>query len=175
MTHRSRSPRSGSLWNTLSGSNFRAGRTTLLVAAISALGAAVPACESPSPVGPPAEQEMSGRWVALEAEFVNIQNPSTRVEVVQEGGSLVLTLFGDRSFLMELTPPGDGTWTMEGTWEVDGPKMTLYYTHGLPGTSEFDMTRIGEQVYLAGADVEFDFEGTGTWEPAKLNLVLERD
>lgn len=131
--------------------------------------ALVAACGGSSGTGP----DLSGTWNATNFEFVSVASPGTKVELVAAGGHAVLVLKADKSYTVTSAPPGGGDTTTSGTWTSSSDVLTLRET-GIGGDMQFAYTLSGNTLTLTGADGEFDFDGDGAMEPAKMNVTATR-
>ena len=120
----------------------------------------------------PSPQGLTGTWQATKAEYVSVANPSTKVDIVAQGSTVTLVL-DTSTFTLTITDPGKAPKVTTGTWTSTTDTMTLEPS-GMSGGWTFDMTLSGNTLTLSGANVLFDFGGTGTVQDAKLNLVLTR-
>jgi hypothetical protein len=69
--------------------------------------------------------------------------------------------------------PGEPTETRSGTWASSSDVLTLRQT-GIAGDLQFDYALSGNTLTASGANGEFDFDGDGAMEPAKLSIVATR-
>jgi hypothetical protein len=142
--------------------------------ALAALLAGAGACGGGDSNGP-SEESLVGTWVAAKAEFVSVANPSLKVDLIGLGGSIRLVLSSGHQFTLTIKPPGGAEEQSTGTWNSSGDEFVLRFAAGpLIGDMAFDVSLSGNTLTLTGADAEFDVDGQGGDEPAKLNLTMIR-
>jgi hypothetical protein len=122
----------------------------------------------------PSTTELAGTWRATKAEFVNRANSSQKVELVSIGGDYTLSLTAAGSFTATITSPGKPERVLAGTYSASLDMLSLTYTSGSFGQSEFDMTLSGNTLTLTGGSSTYDVNGDGQDEETALNLVLGR-
>jgi hypothetical protein len=88
-------------------------------------------------------------------------------------GSTVTLVLDTSTYTLTITDPGKTPKVTTGSWTSTAVTMTLAPS-GTSFTWVFDMTPSGNTLTLSGANVDFDFGGTGTVQDEKLNLVLKR-
>lgn len=140
----------------------------ILFAAAAVLGAA--GCKSST--GPEDETDFIGTWQATKAEYTSIANANTKADIVAQGSTLTL-VFSSGTFALTITDPGQDAEVFNGTWSASMDVMTLTWTSGMSGESQFDWSLDGNELTLAGGHMPFDFT-PGTFEEAILNLILVR-
>lgn len=123
--------------------------------------------------GPGAGPDLAGTWTASRVEFVSTASSPTRVEIVAMGGRVTLALAADRTYTLTTEIPGEPAETERGTWDSSSDVLTLRES-GTAGDMQFDYTLSGNTLTASGADGEFDFDGDGAMEPAKLSIVAAR-
>jgi hypothetical protein len=117
--------------------------------------------------------ELAGTWTATKFEFVSTASPATRVELLAMGGHATLVLRADKTYTVTTEIPGEPTETRSGTWASSSDVLTLRQT-GIAGDLQFDYALSGNTLTASGANGEFDFDGDGAMEPAKLSIVATR-
>lgn len=145
---------------------------TFAVALLVSFGIAAAACggSSGSPTGP-STQTLAGTWRATSAEFVS-QN--VRVEVVSRGVVMTLALAAAGTCTLTVTAPAEPAESFGGTWHASAEVLTLTWTSGLHGNSQFDLTLAGNTMTLAGGHVMYDVNGDDVDDEAVLNATLTR-
>ena len=143
-------------------------RVFVLFVAVAGLGAA--GCKSST--GPPDESGFIGTWHATKAEYTSIANSSTKADIIARGSTLTL-VFSSSTFVLTITDPGQNPEIFNGTWSASADVMTLTWTSGLTGESQFDWSLDGDELTLTGGHMSFDFT-PGSPEEATLNLILVR-
>lgn len=118
-------------------------------------------------------EELEGEWSATEFDLVRQSPPALSVDVLALGGTFSLTIAPDARHTLFVSLP-DGTSTSQaGPAVVQGRRLFLVDE----GESEdllFEFTLSGDSLTLTTDDLEYDFSGDGTAEPARGALVLER-
>lgn len=125
-----------------------------------------------SPASPSQISSLTGTWRASKAEFVNSAGNGSRVDVVAQGTVVTLVLEA-ATFRFSIADPGLAGNVTTGTWSASKDVLKLTPT-GMSWSYEFDMALNGNTLTLNGGSAEFDFEGDGKIEQAKLNLTLSK-
>jgi hypothetical protein len=120
----------------------------------------------------PSTESLAGSWRATKVEISSVANPTVKVDLVAQGGTVRLVLTEAKTFTLTVAIPGQPDDVTTGTWSSSVDVMTLQYPSG---SWQFEMTLSGSSLILEGADSEFDFNGDDQDEPAKTNLVLTRE
>jgi len=140
----------------------------VLLAAAAILGAA--GCKSST--GPEDETEFIGTWHATVAEYTSLADPGTKVDIIAQGSTLTV-VFSSGTFVLTITDPGQSPEAFNGTWSASMDVMTLTWTSGLSGESQFDWSLNGSELTLTGGHMPFEFT-PGAPEEAVLKLILVR-
>lgn len=143
-------------------------KALILLAATAVLGAA--GCKSNT--GPTDESDFIGTWNATKAEYVSIADSNTKADIVAQGSTLTL-VFASGTFVLTITDQGQSPEIFNGTWSASTDVMTLTWTSGMSGQSQFDWSLNGDELTLTGGHMPFDFT-PGSPEEAILNLILVR-
>jgi hypothetical protein len=143
-------------------------RTALiLLAGVVFLGAT--ACKSATA---PDVDNFIGTWNATKAEYTSVANSNTKVDIIPQGSTFVL-VFSASTFVLTITDPGQNPRIYNGTWSASVDMLTLTWTSGLSGESQFDFVLNGDNLTLAGGHMSFEFT-PGSPEEAILSLILNR-
>ncbi len=140
----------------------------VLMAVAVILGAA--GCQSST--GPEDTESFVGTWNATKAEYTSAANPGTKVDIVA-GGSTAVLVFGSAAFTLTITDPGESPVVAGGTWSASTDVLTLTWTSGNSGESQFDYTLSGDNLTLEGGHMQYDFT-PGSPEEALLDLTLHK-
>jgi hypothetical protein len=116
---------------------------------------------------------LAGTWRATRAEFVDRANTSRRVEIVAQGGTLLLVLDAAASFTLTITKAGGSPDARNGGWTSSREVLTLRSSAGR-GDTEFDYVLSGNSLMLTGGHILFDVDGDNVAEEAELNTTLAR-
>jgi hypothetical protein len=103
---------------------------------------------------------------------VSVADSNKKADIITQGSTVTLVL-STSTFVFTITDPGQGPETATGTWSVSSDTLTLTYSTGFSGESQFDFILSGDQLTLNGGHVPHDFT-VGTFEEALLNLILAR-
>jgi hypothetical protein len=141
------------------------------VFAVCAVVAVVLAASCKSATGPTTES-LTGTWHATKAEYVKASDTSVKVDVVSQGSAVTLQL-ATSTFTFTVNDARVSESPLTGTWTSSKDTLTLAPS-GMSFTIVFDMTLNGSTLTLSGGGVTFDFTSTGTFEDAKLNMVLTK-
>ena len=138
-------------------------------AAIVLLGAT--GCQT---VTAPGVEYWIGTYDATKAEFVSVANPNLWADLVAQGWTVVLEI--NASILtMLFQPTGDPAVSATGTWSASADVLTVDWTSGFSGESEFEyiFNSDGSQLTLTGGHVSGEI-AFGNPQEAILNLILEK-
>lgn len=138
----------------------------LIVAAL-ALGGG---CKSST--GPEDRDDFIGNWGATKAEFVSLADSNTKVDIVAQGSTVTL-VFDATTAILTITDPVDGPTSYSATWAASTDVLTLTWTSGMFGESQFDFVLSGDHLTMEGGHMPFEFT-PGNVEEALLNLTLVR-
>ncbi len=119
----------------------------------------------------PEEDEFIGTWNATKAEFVSVANSATKVDIITQGGTLTLVL-NTSTFTMTIKETGKADWIGTGTWSSSIDTMTLTWSSGMSGESQFDFSLSGS-LTLEGGHMPHEFT-PGNSEEAIVNLILAK-
>jgi hypothetical protein len=144
-------------------------RKTALVLLVAVTFLGFTGCKSST--GPDADSFV-GTWDATKAEFTSVANSSTKVDIVAQGWTFVL-VFNASTFTMTIQEPGEAAWVGSGTWSSSVDTMTLTWSSGMSGESQFDFALDGDRLTLEGGHMPFEFTA-GNQEEAILNLILTK-
>jgi hypothetical protein len=120
----------------------------------------------------PDEEGLKGTWKATKAEFTSVANPTTKADVVALGGTVTLALNASTAVLT-ITKSGQNPQTYNATWSASIDTLTLTWTSGASGNSQFDYSLNGDHLTLEGGHMPFDFT-VGNFEEAILEMNLTR-
>jgi hypothetical protein len=115
-----------------------------------------------------------GTYDATKAEFVSVANPNLWADLVAQGWTVVLEINAN-TLTMQFQPTGDPAVIATGTWSASGDVLTVNWTSGFSGESEFDyiFNSSGSQLTLTGGHVSGEI-AFGNPAEAILNLILEK-
>jgi Lipocalin-like domain len=147
-------------------------RARRLVPGLVAVGAALAACGGSSASGPN-PSSLEGTWTASKMEYVMAGGAGTRVDLVSHGATVTLAMAATHTYTLTVRMPGEADDVTTGSWSTSGDVLTTTMT-GMSGERQFEMTLTGNTLNLSGADADFDFNGDGIAEAAKLSMVLTK-
>ncbi|MEN6559780.1 MAG: lipocalin family protein [Acidobacteriota bacterium] len=142
------------------------------VVAVLIIAAVLVSAGCKSSAGPEDTESFLGTWNATKAEYTSAANSSTKVDIVAGGSTAVLVL-NATTFTLTITDPGESAVVAGGTWSASTDVLTLTWTSGNSGTTQFDYTLSGDNLTLNDGHVLYDFT-PGSPEEALLDLVLHR-
>jgi len=120
--------------------------------------------------------ELAGRWVASNAIYSELADPTNRFDLIAEGFEVTMQIEENGEWALLLVRQ-ELVGLQVGTMTVDG-KLLLITTQGADSavTEAGRVYLEGDQaaIQILGEDQEWDFDGDGTAEPAKLNLIMDR-
>jgi hypothetical protein len=120
--------------------------------------------------------ELAGFWVASNAIYSELADPTNRFDLIADGFDVTMQIEENGEWVLILLGQGFAG-VQAGSMAVDG-KLLLITTQG-PDSAVTEAGRVyveGDQaaIQILGEDQEWDFDGDGTAEPAKLNLIMDR-
>ena len=122
--------------------------------------------------------EISGEWHATNAVITNADDPTVSFSPLAAGGSLFLrfSIDGDFQSIIQVPEMEDDVET--GTYEIvddfilveptDAPGDTIHLAY------EFQTSKTAFSLTLISDDLDYDFDGDGTAEPALLFTIVIR-
>jgi hypothetical protein len=118
--------------------------------------------------------DLEGTWVLLSLVYVSDANPSTTFDFRAAGGSGSIRFEADTTFLLVVVPnPGSPSQTAAGPVTLQGSTVSLTDNHDPDGPS-LSGTLVGGRLRLDTDNAEYDFNGDGADEPARVTVVFER-
>ncbi|MCZ6918337.1 MAG: hypothetical protein O7I93_16300 [Gemmatimonadetes bacterium] len=127
-------------------------------------------CEDPIGLDP---SDLAGTWAAGSYSWLNKSDLITSYDMILDGGGFVVTFGSDGSYSATRTAPDGTIESLNGTYTVVAPLLTFSdFGGGQP--EPFLATRDEDRMTLVTGNVEFDFAGDGTLEPAQLSIFLQR-
>ena len=141
-----------------------------------------PACSDDDPTGPGTDtgpggvtiSDLAGTWNATSFTFTPAGG-GTAVDLIAQGGSLVLAIQANGDITITQTEPGGAPVVDTGSLGFDPSDVDFIRLQidGEPGTDRLAITLTGTTAMtLFEADSEFDFDDNGTEDPATLTIVL---
>lgn len=119
-------------------------------------------------------EALQGTWVLSSLTFTSDANASTIFDFRGAGGSGSLTFEADSTFLMILVPnPGSPTESVTGPVALEGSTVILTDNED-PDLPLLSGTVVEQRLVLETEDAEYDFDGDGTDEPARVSAVFVR-
>lgn len=144
-------------------------RTQTAIAVAVMATAFMAGCKSATDVQP---SEIEGDYVVSGALLSGLDDPKNdNIDLLEFGFTVTFTSDGAGAFTITLTDPFGTTTVIDDTLEIDGTDL---YDDGEKVGEVFVE---GDQVALSlfAEDFEFDFDGNGETDPARLLLVMERE
>jgi phosphoheptose isomerase len=114
---------------------------------------------------------VTGTWRATRAEYVNVADPTQRVDAISHGTTMTLAFGADGTFTLTTVDPGQKADVVTGTWTSSHDVLTMVPA-GEAEDSQFDVALDGNNLSLYGGHVEYDFGNDGHVEEAILNMDL---
>jgi len=119
--------------------------------------------------------EIAGNWSATRADFSrNTAGPGLKISVVDSGGTATLQIQGNGRFTFTIMLPGANTDISTGRLGFDEDLLVVGYDDD---PEEFDFFGIQSTMNTMSIEgpTEFDFDGDGVDEPARVTLDLVRN
>ncbi len=122
----------------------------------------------------PRNEYWIGTYDATKAEFVSVANPNLWADLVAQGWTVVLEINAN-TLTIRFQPTGDPALSATGTWSASADVLTVNWTSGFSGESEFAyvFNTNGSRLTLTGGHVSGEI-AFGYPEEAILNLILEK-
>ncbi|WP_156102228.1 hypothetical protein [Muricauda sp. MAR_2010_75] len=120
--------------------------------------------------------DMSGNWVATSAIFFTITDPIETVDVVEEGGTVTLSIQSNGGFTLNIAESGGPSDVSSGDFCFDEDLLVVRFDGDAPDDWEYFRVQLSSGNNLSiGGPAEFDFDGNGTPDPAEVELSLIKD
>ncbi len=119
---------------------------------------------------------ITGTWNATQAIYGNFSGPAVSVDVVAEGGTVVLQIFNNGSFQVTVTQLGSTPETSSGQMGFDEDLLVISFDDD-PEDFEFFGTTFNDPILTINGGnglVEFDLDNDGVDDPAIIDFILER-
>jgi hypothetical protein len=120
----------------------------------------------------PDEDSLKGTWRATKAEFTSLANPATKADVVALSGTVTLVL-NETTAVLTITKSGESARVYNANWTSSVDMLSLTWTAGTSGESQFDFTLDGDHLSMEGGHMPFDFT-SGEFVEAILAMELVR-
>lgn len=131
-------------------------------------------CGDDGPNDETAYEELVGTWPLFSLVFTSDADPGVTFDFRAASGSGSLAFQEDTTFLLVLVPdPGSPTETVGGPVELQGETIVLTDASD-PDLPLLTGTRSGQRLVFETEDAEYDFDGNGMDEPARVDAVFVR-
>ncbi|NNF58954.1 MAG: hypothetical protein HKN04_12015 [Rhodothermaceae bacterium] len=118
--------------------------------------------------------EIAGTWTATRATFSSAaEGPALEVDIIAEGGSAKLAIQTDGRFTLTLAPLGEADDVSNGRLGFDEELLVVSFDED-PDEFEFFTIQVTETTLSLEGPAEFDFDGDGVEESARVALDLIR-
>lgn len=119
--------------------------------------------------------DIAGSWIATSAVFdIAGTGPSQRIDVVEEGGTVTLVIQNNGRFTLTVTQVGEAPEVTTGRLGFDEDLLVVSYDDDPDEFEFFGSQFSGNNLSIQGP-AEFDFDGDGTDDPARVSLDLVRN
>jgi hypothetical protein len=133
-----------------------------------------PGCGDEGPNDELTYQALEGTWILFSLTFTSDANSSTIFDFRAAGGSGSLRFEADSTFLMILVPdPGSPTESITGPVALEGSTIVLTDAAD-PDFPLLSGSIVDQRLALETENAEYDFDGDGTDEPARVSAVFVR-
>ena len=139
----------------------------LVVCGLGLVGACGKQSVAPSPT------ELAGTWRVVRCEYASTQGLGT-VDLIAGGGSGSLVLTADDTLRLSVTPASGPPLSFTATYRVSGIDLMIVTPAGATWYWAFDMALSGGTLTLSTGAAQYDFNGDGSLDDAKWNLVMAR-
>lgn len=154
---------------------------TMLVLALST--SVLVACDDDDGVTAPTDDnddvELTGTFEASNIEFTDVEDPTSRVDLVQEGGAFAVNLSADNTFDATFEDGTAATVATTGTFDITGDQIRFSDDPFLddaavtPRTFVFMRDTAGGLTTLSDAESAWDIDGDGQLDTAELLIQFE--
>ena len=120
--------------------------------------------------------DITGTWNATQAIFGTTSGAAISVDVVAQGGTVVLQISSNGNFQVTVTENGAAPETSSGRMGFDEDLLVISFDDS-PDDYEFFGSTFNDPILtISGGNglVEFDFDNDGSDEPADIDFILER-
>lgn len=151
----------------------------LLVVTLTAVGLSLPSCGDLSEfIKPITPAEISGEWRATDLVLTSADDPTVSFDAIAEGLSLFLRFSIDGEYQQIIQEPGQDDDVEVGTYEIV-EDFILVELDSAPGDTtafsyEFQTSKTAFSLTLLTDDLDYDFDGNGTEEPALVFAIVIR-
>ncbi|WP_435624861.1 hypothetical protein [Flagellimonas sp.] len=119
--------------------------------------------------------DIAGSWTAIFAEFQQLSDPNSNVEIVSQGGSMTLNIQSNGRFTSTISVPGGSSEQFSGQLGFSGAQLVLLDDADEPGDEAFlGIALTSEDVLELNGILEFDFDGNGSFEETVVVLRMIR-
>ena len=121
--------------------------------------------------------DIAGSWNATQAIFSKAATgPSMQVDVVGEGGSVILQIQTNGNFTVTVTEVGEAPETSTGRLGFDEDLLVISFDDDPDEFEFFGITHNEPNLTIQGGNgsAGFDFDDDGVEEPANIDFVLIR-
>jgi hypothetical protein len=116
--------------------------------------------------------DLAGTWVATVFRLTSLTDPALTVEFVAQGATITMTVRLDSRFFLHIEPDG---WTSTTDWLLlDGDRLLTRSREGEVSSGVFSLARGTWTASIVGG-LDYDFDGDGTPEPARVDMVMVRN
>lgn len=151
----------------------------LLAVTLAAVGLSLPGCGDLSEfIKPITPAEISGEWRATDLVLTSADDPTVSFDAIAEGLSLFLRFSIDGEYQQIIQEPGQDDDVEVGTYEIV-EDFILVELDSAPGDTtafsyEFQTSKTAFSLTLLTDDLDYDFDGNGTEEPALVFAIVIR-
>lgn len=118
--------------------------------------------------------DIASIWRANRAAFSPSEDgPAIEVDIVAEGGSVTLSIQANGRFTLTVSPPDRPVDVSTGQLGFDEDLLVVTYDDEPDDFELFGIQHAGDNLSLSGP-AEYDFEGDGASEPARVELEMFR-
>ena len=120
--------------------------------------------------------DITGTWNATQAIFGTVSGAAISVDVVAQGGSVVLVVSSDGSFTVTVTENGGTPVVDTGRMGFDEDLFAIGFDPFPEDYEFFAATFSGSMFTISGGNglVEFDVDNDGVEEPADIDFIFQR-
>lgn len=117
--------------------------------------------------------DLTGSWTATEYRLISQPTAADTFDVIAENGGLAITFDGVGRYMLSLSEPNEPPIIQSGAGTVHLDRLTLISNNQPELPTTFSLELSGDTVSLAG-DTLFDFDGDGSVEDARVEILLVR-
>jgi hypothetical protein len=121
--------------------------------------------------------DLAGNWTATQALFSSLdQDYKGSVDVIDEGGSLTMSIQSDGKFTITILIPGESNEVFRGLLRFEEEWLTVSYDTEPDDYDYFFIElSVDKSILTLRGEGAYDFDDDGKEDLSSINLILERN